>query len=303
MTGWDPALKNVSEELITHLTRGEKIDVAFQKADFSSMVTNFLYFGRVHHDLPTMFKQCEQLLRMKKDYQQKLLQVLRYPLVLMFFIVIAFTIIKQTILPNFLMLFKEDVHSLWLMISINYLINGLGILGVGILAISIAYPFIVPRLPLQKKMKLYQKVYVLNYYHSFHLSYLFTTHLHSLLKAGLTLKQSLEIMSQHKKYQLLSHYSQQILLQLEEGVTMGQAMHSCPLLRKELTTLFHHTNDAEALKNELEMLTIFFVEYFQDKATKFLQIIQPAFFILIALIVVCIYASIMLPLYQWMAEI
>ncbi|ARI77072.1 type II secretion system F family protein [Halobacillus mangrovi] len=303
MTGWDPALKPIADELTMYLVRGEKIDTAFQKASFSKMITNFLYFGRVHHDLPVMFKQCEQLLQMKKEYQRKLIQVLRYPMLLFAFLLIAFTIIKQTILPNFLSLFQDDQQSLWLMMGVNYLINGLGFIGIVTLCISIIFPLIIPRLPLEKKLKLYQRVFFIHYYQSFHLSYLFTTHLQSLLTAGLTLKEALEVISQHEKYEILSYYCQRILEELGEGTTIGQAMHSCPLLRQELTSLFHHTNDTYTLKNELSMLTSFFMEYFNDKASKTLQLIQPVFFMLIAIIVICIYASIMLPLYQWMGEI
>ncbi|MGI8316158.1 type II secretion system F family protein [Halobacillus mangrovi] len=303
MTGWDPALKPIADELSMYLVRGEKIDTAFQKARFSSMITNFLYFGRVHHDLPVIFKQCEQLLQMKRDYQRKLMQVLRYPLLLFVFLLLAFTIIKQTILPNFLSLFQDDQQSLWLMMGVNYLINGLGFIGLVILFISITFPLVIPRLPLETKLKLYQRVFFIQYYHSFHLSYLFTTHLQSLLTAGLTLKEALEVISEHEKYEILSYYCKLILEELGEGTTIGQAMHSCPLLRKELTSLFHHTNDTYTLKDELSMLTSFFIEYFNDKASKTLQLIQPLFFMLIAVIVICIYASIMLPLYQWMGEI
>lgn len=303
MTGWDPSLKPIADLLTMYLVRGEKIDTAFQKANFSKMITNFLYFGRVHHDLPVMFRQCEQLLQMKKDYQRKLMQVLRYPLLLFVFLILAFMIIKQTILPNFLSLFQDDQQSLWLMIGVNYLINALGFLGLCILFISIIYPLVIPRLPLDKKLKLYQRVFFIHYYHSFHLSYLFTTHLQSLLTAGLTLREALEVISKHEKYEILSYYSKRILEELAEGTTIGQAMHSCPLLRKELTSLFHHTNDTQTLKDELSMLTSFFMEYFNDKASKTLQLIQPLFFMFIAIIVICIYASIMLPLYQWMGEI
>ncbi|MGP4074392.1 type II secretion system F family protein [Halobacillus sp. K22] len=304
MTGWDPSLRPLSDELNIHLSKGETIDNAFLHVHFSPLVTNFLYFGRVHQDLPAMFKQCEELLKMKKEYSHKLFQVLRYPLFLLLFLIAAFSILKHTILPNFLLLFQgEDSSSLWFMMALDYFINGIVILSGALLVVLMIMKLILPRLSLNTRIELYEKVPLLKIYHSFMTSFLFTTHLNSLFKAGLPLKQSLEIMSSHHRYELLSFYSEKIILQLAEGKTLGQSVHSCSLLKSELTNLFHQTSDIEALNHELEMLSEFFIEYVQEKMLKWMQMIQPLFFIIIAVIVVCIYASIMLPLYQWMDQI
>ncbi|WP_242057489.1 type II secretion system F family protein [Halobacillus yeomjeoni] len=303
MIGWDESLRYVADELTRHLTKGETIDNAFRKVNFSPLVINFLYFGRIHHDLPAMFQKCEKLLRMRRDYKKKLASVLRYPVFLFLFIFLAFTIIKKTVLPNFILLFNDQHSSLWLLIGLNYFINGLFLLTTLLASLLLLYKLAFPKISTQKRLYLHENVPLQRTYQSYFLSYLFTTHLHSLLTAGLTLKQSLEVMQQNNKYGTLSVYSKKILIELESGKSMSQAIHTCPLFRKELTDLFHQSLDLHSLQDELEMLTDFLMDYVQEKINKWIQWIQPLFFIVIALIVLSIYASIMLPLYQWMSEI
>lgn len=304
MTGWDQSLKPITNEITLSLKRGDAIDTAFRNARFSPMITNFLYFGRIHHDLPHMFKQCEDMLRIKKDYLHKLASILRYPVFLLVFIMIAFGIMKQTILPNFLVLFQDQGNNaLWLMRSMNTFLN---VLGFGMILCFVVFLYAritVPKFSVERKLALYKRIPALHAYHSFTISFLFTSHLHSLLKTGLPLKQSFELISQHEEYEVLSHYCHNILNHLANGKPIGYAIHECFLLRPELTEVFHQANDSDAMQNELEMLRDFFMEYVQEKLTKWLQLIQPVFFIVIAVIIISIYASIMVPLYQWMDQI
>ncbi|RWZ60090.1 hypothetical protein EQV77_02010 [Halobacillus fulvus] len=305
MTGWDVRLKPLGDEIILRLKKGDPLDQAFQKAGFSPMVINFLYFGNVHHDLPLLFEQCAKLLRMKSEYIQKIANVLRYPLLLFLFIMAAFIVMKKTILPNFLLMFDSDTTgTLWLLHTLNLLLNSFFILCVMIILSAIILKLYLSRIDnIEKKITLYEKIPWLKAYHTFSSSYLFTTHLHSLLQTGMPLKQSLDIMSGHQNYEIMSHYSRLITKQLASGRTLGQSIHHCTLLKSELTDLFHQTNDRDALRDELGMLAFFLMEDLQQKLTKWLQLIQPTFFLIIAVIIICIYASIMLPLYQWMQQI
>ncbi|MYL47976.1 hypothetical protein GLV98_00705 [Halobacillus litoralis] len=304
MTGWDTSLKSTCDILTQHLSAGHPIHEAFMKARFSHSVTNFLYFSQVHHNLSRSFHQCKDMLQLKKDYKEKFVKVIRYPVFLLVFLIIACTILQRTVIPNFLNLFEGEKDGTFrLMVIIMHVMNGLGILVLlsGLLLVVIM--IILPRMTLKKKLSLYERVPLLKLYHSYSVSFLFTTHLHSLLQAGLPLKDSIEMICRHKKYELLSHYCKELLYELSNGKTFAQAIYSCPLFRPELTNIFHHTNDIKALKDELELLAEFFIDYLNQKISAWLHIIQPAFFIIIATVIILIYASIMLPLYQWMNQI
>ncbi|MGR9049384.1 type II secretion system F family protein [Halobacillus faecis] len=304
MTSWDTKLKSTCDTLTRHLCAGEPIHEAFKKAHFSLSVTNFLYFSQVHHNLSRSFMQCKDMLQMKKDYKEKFIKVIRYPVFLFVFLIIACTILQRTVIPNFLHLFEGEKDGTFrLMIIIMHIMNGTGILVLLTALLLLTIIIILPRMSLKKKLSLYEKVSLLKLYHSYSVSFLFTTHLHSLLQAGLPLKDAIEMINGNKNYELLSYYCNELLQELSNGKTFAQAIYSCPLFRPELTNIFHHTNDIEALKDELELLAEFLMDYLSQRISTWLHIIQPAFFIIIATVIILIYASIMLPLYQWMNQI
>ncbi|MYL19759.1 hypothetical protein GLW04_07640 [Halobacillus litoralis] len=304
MTGWDARLKPVSHELIEVLKGGDTISLALEKARFSNTVTQYLAFSQYQDDLPKAFKQCRELLLMKKEYKEKFLSAVRYPVFLFLFLLLTFIIMKRTIIPNFTTLFADHESSpLTLMLLLNHSINIVGILVVFVLVIGAGLSLSIPRLPLKKRMQWIEKLPPLRMYHSYKLSFLFSSHLSSLFQAGLPLKDALVLLKEHKQDDVLSFYCTNILQDLSEGSTISSSLHQCRLLRKELTDLFHHTNDRHALKNELDMFSDFLMTLMQEKIQKSIQWIQPVFFVGIALVIVMVYAAIMLPLYQWMNQL
>ncbi|MBA2173612.1 type II secretion system F family protein [Halobacillus locisalis] len=304
MTSWDKTLKPISDELNHSLTKGETIDEGFRNAKFSKVVTNYLYFARSQHDLASSFRQCKDILQLRREYTRKVIQATRYPVLLLLFMLVAFSIIQHTVLPNFLVLFEEQsTDTLWLLKGISLFIRTLGVLALLSVLASILLRLITPKLSIDNRIRLFKKIPLFYKGYSFVLSFLFSHHLQTLLQTKLTLKESLEFMRQHQRYDILAHYSEQILNELAFGRTLSQAIHPCEMLRSELTDLFHQTNDVDALNDELELLSEFYMDHMKTTLLKWVQWIQPAFFLLIAFLVITIYASIMLPLYEWMNQL
>ncbi|UOQ93723.1 type II secretion system F family protein [Halobacillus shinanisalinarum] len=306
MTSWDPILALIASTITEQLKVGQPMDAAFQQANFSKSVISFLYFSRIHQDLPSMFRQCAELLHIQNEYTKKLKQVMRYPIFLLLFVFIAFGVIKRTILPSFQSLFENDSSkplSLLILKGVDYGITGFGYVSLILIILLFAFRLYLPKLSIEQTLSIYERTPVIKGYQTFTISFLFATHLSSLLRAGLSLKQALEMMAEQTKYNVLTHYAKTILEKLNEGALLGQSLHSCTLLRGELTAIFHHTNDLDTLSLELHVLSELLIDQLKEKLTRAIQLIQPIFFIGIAGVVVLIYASIMLPMYQWMDQI
>ncbi|MCP3025699.1 competence type IV pilus assembly protein ComGB [Halobacillus sp. A5] len=306
MISWDHKYKFITEEIIRELNLGNPIDIAFANANFSRQVTSFLYFARIHQDLPTLFRQCADLLQLQHQYKQKFRDALRYPLILLIFLLAAFTIIKHTIIPSFTTLFDNAAGQPWSLAVLKGSDMIISILGLAFLLFTVmctAFLLTNHRRSIEQKLAIYEKLPLLRAYKKFTLSFFFATHLSSLLMAGLPLKDALKVISSQSKYPELSYYGNQIQKQLENGYSLSSAIHECPLFRAELTAVFHQTNDLKTLASELQMLAELLIEQLKEKLMKAVQLIQPVFFIIVACLVTLIYASIMLPLYQWMDQI
>lgn len=304
MTGWDARLQPVSHQLIEVLKGGDTLSLALEKAHFSNTVTQYLSFSQYQDDLPKTFKQCRELLLMKKEYKEKFLAAVRYPVFLLLFLFLTFIIMKRTIIPNFTTLFADQQSSsLTLMHLMNHGLNTAAILFAAIFILGAGLAVFIPMLPFEKKMQVIERIAPLRMYHSYRLSFLFSSHLASLFQAGLPLKDALMLVKEHKQHDILSYYCTNILENLSEGSTISASLHQCRLLRKELTDVFHHTNDMQALMHELDLFSEFLMTLMQEKIQKSIQWIQPVFFVGIAFVIVMVYAAIMLPLYQWMNQL
>ncbi|MCA0970099.1 type II secretion system F family protein [Halobacillus litoralis] len=301
MTSWDPKLSQITRTISIHLKEGLALDQAFQKTHFSPVVITFLFFGQNHFDLTVTFKQCELILEMRETNKKKLIHSLRYPILLFIFVLLAFSVIQRSILPNFMMLFN-DGSTLWLIKGLSLLIDGLGLTAAVLTVTWISWLFVSPRLSTNQLLSIVSSIPYIRHGYALTLSFSFTTHIQTLLAAGLTLKDALVLMRNQSHQRVLSKYSEQILSGLQDGKTAGQSIYPCTLLREEVTNIFHQAHDNEALKGELELLSDFYMDYMETTLAKWLQRVQPIFFLLIALLVVLIYASIMLPLYQWMDQ-
>ncbi|WFT76970.1 type II secretion system F family protein [Halobacillus naozhouensis] len=306
MTSWDPSLAPITHTITEQLKSGQPMDTAFKQASFSRNVVSFLFFARIHQDLPSMFMQCADLLHIQEEYTRKLKQVMRYPLFLLIFVIIAFSVIKRTIIPSFQSLFESEASkplSLIVLNTIDVGITGFCYMAVVIILALVLFKLYLPKLTIGQRLKVYEKTPLLKEYQMFTVTFLFSTHLSSLLKAGLSLKHALEIIAGQTKYIILSHYAKVILARLNEGMLLGQSVHPCSLIKGDVTTIFHHTNDLDTLSKELQVYSELLIDQLKEKLTHTMQFIQPVFFMIIACVVILIYASIMLPMYQWMEQI
>ncbi|WP_028783197.1 competence type IV pilus assembly protein ComGB [Thalassobacillus devorans] len=304
---WDERFDRMAADITQELKSGKPIDVCMQATGFSRNIVSFLYFARVHRNLDEIFHQCSTMIQLENKYVNKFKQVIRYPVFLTLFLVIMLFVIDRTIFPAFVTMFQsQETVSKGLMAAVfvtGFVItSGKVIMALGVTAF-IYWKFRKRTISLDKQLLFYEKIPILRDYHKLKTTFLFATHLHSILSTGISMKEALHVMSNQAHYPLLRHQADIILEQLEQGATIAQAIHHCQMFRTELTNIFHRTSDLTTLIRDLAMLSEMLTDMTREKLNKALEIIQPVFFIIIAVFILFIYGSIMLPMYQWMNQI
>ncbi|SDI95709.1 type II secretion system F family protein [Salimicrobium halophilum] len=302
ITGWDEDLKPLTSELLYHFKKGDSLEEAFRKARFSPMVISFLYFGKVRKDFPSLFRQCYQLLVISHDSKKKLWQTLRYPLILLLFLFITFYFMKKSVIPSFESLYAHEEDKPWSLFifqGLDYtitLVTGLGFL---FLTAFLIYKIYAASLPMKRKLEIYKRIPYVQMVKSYIVSYQFAIHASSMLKAGFSLNQVLDILIDQQKQKELSFSAKTMLLSLSEGNTLAMAANASTLMRKEIISVFHEANDNQALADELSLLAFHFLDQLKTKTEKTIELIHPIVLSVAALIIISIYLSIMLPLYNW----
>ncbi|WP_186575799.1 competence type IV pilus assembly protein ComGB [Aquibacillus kalidii] len=304
---WNDTYKIRVEGISTKLKQGNPLNIAMEDAHFNKQIVSFLYFALAHGNIPHALHHCCLMLKQQISFIKKVKQVSRYPTVLFLLFIILLFFLKKSVYPSFIQLFSSTSQSSTIhLISIHvidWLLNIVFVIGFVIILITLCWPKIRNKLNVGQLLSLYEKIPFINTYQKLNHSLLFSLHLSSLLHAGISLKDGLSIIKDHNQYPILAYYSDYIIHELARGRTFAQILPYCKLLEKELESIFQKNANSDQLVKDLKMYVEFLTELMEDKTKKLITSIQPIFFCIFAGLIIMVYLSLMLPMFQLISDI
>lgn len=304
---WDKNLLHLSEDIIRHIKRGYTLDQSLEKLSFHPLITSFLFFAKEHGDLDASITKCLAIFEKRINHLKKFTRVIRYPIILLIVFSIAFLFIQHTVVPNLLTLFQQHeqnsfiIHSTIRLSSLLYYSTILILI-----ALFITYwvwKRIKSTIPIGLQIKIYHSIPLYSNYLTLNTSFLFATHVESLLKTGLPIKDVLTILSKQQKLPLLSFYATHLKNGLNHGVPISQLMKELTFISPQLASIFQQNSNTDTLEKDLATYSAFITEEINEKIVKFITYIQPVFFILLGLVIILIYLSLLVPMYQFIETI
>lgn len=299
---WDPQLKNAATKTIMRLQEGKTVDEALEHVSFHPSITSFLYFARSTGDLLDSLSKCIDLFEKRLQYRKKFQQIIRYPLILLFFASILLVVIKGTVLPSFLELFQMNPSASatigYSIVFINFLFYSILIFLALVLIGFVFWRFQAKTIAIGTQLKIYQSIPGYRSIIRMQTSYLFAIHLSTLLKTGLHLKAILHILGKQTKQPILAFYCRELAAGLTKGVNITQLLPNFALLEKQFIAIFQKNTDTIALEKDLTVYAQVLIEELHRKMIKSITFIQPIFFVILAGFIVFVYASLMWPMFQ-----
>lgn len=302
MLKWDKALLPVATQLTDSLKNGVTIDLAFEKARFHHTITSYLYFVRANGDLKGSIERCIEMFEQRMNYTKKFQQIARYPLIL--FIVFSFLLyfIKQSVLPSFLEMFQTSSSaSSTILVTIFIIDFSMTLAIVFVTTAIIAIPFwlvIKKRIPIEQQIKIYQSIPIYRSYIKTQTSYFFAVHFSSLLKTGMSFKEILHHMANQHKLPIITYYASLIREELSRGLHITYLLSQFTLLEEQLASIFQKNVDVNALEKDLSVYGDVLMEDIEEKLIKSITLLQPVFFIVLAVLIVFIYVTLMWPMFE-----
>ncbi|MBC5637199.1 type II secretion system F family protein [Ornithinibacillus sp. BX22] len=304
---WDKSLFHLSEDIIHHIKRGYTLDQSLEKLSFHPIITSYLFFAKEHGDLDASITKCLAIFEKRIHHLKKFTQVIRYPIILLIVFSIAFLFIQHSVVPNLLTLFQQHEQNSFIIhsaIRLSSLLYYSTILILIILFIMYwIWKQIKATIPIGLQIKIYRSTPLYRNYLTLNTSFLFATHVESLLKTGLPIKDVLTILSKQEKLPLLSYYSTQLTNGLNHGVPISQLMTELTFISPQLASIFQQNSNADTLEKDLATYSAYITEEINEKIVKFITYIQPVFFILLGLVIILIYLSLLVPMYQFIETI
>ncbi|HLQ71068.1 MAG TPA: competence type IV pilus assembly protein ComGB [Bacillota bacterium] len=304
---WDKQLKFTSQKINHDLQRGYYIDESLERNGFSHAITNYLYVVRTNGNLHENLSKCIQMYEQRMEYTKKFKQTARYPLILFFIFLVLLFFIKQSVMPSFTDLFQGNVEAS-AMISVSvFVINGftlfLVLFAATMLIIYVLSKYYRKYVAIEKQIYVYSKIPILRQYLKLQTSFLFATHVSSLLKTGLSLRDILENIQHQKRLQIVSYYASLMISELSNGKQISGLLSGLKLMDKQLSVIFEKNTDARALEKDLTTYAELSTELLNRKITKAITFIQPIFFVILACFIIFIYLSLMWPMFQLLKTI
>ncbi|KGX85029.1 competence type IV pilus assembly protein ComGB [Pontibacillus marinus] len=304
---FDPALKKVIEHIHPHLLSGTSLHEALEELGFSKYVVSYLYFSREYGNLRRALSQSAMILEQQVEFKKKFQKVIRYPVVLfiLFFGLLLF--VKVFLLPTFLQLYASmNVQSTTIMTTLKWLDRSLYfILGFSIFTVLCITGIVISqkRSPIERVLSVYRRIPGWRTYLKTQTSYLFSYHFSSLLKSGMSIKQCLSIMRDQRHFPILAFHASCMFKDLERGSSLAHSVQKQLFFHEDMSQLISRNQNDGRLDQDLEVYAEWIIDELQQGLLKILTLIQPLMFILLAVFIMMIYSSIMLPLLEWMRQI
>lgn len=274
------------------LLNGYGIAEMMASLGFSDEVVTQLSLADKHGNTAKSLDKIEYYLANINSVKKKLIEVGTYPLILVIFLVLIMLGLRNYLLPqleggesNLASKLISQFPQIFLAICLVFVSL---VLVVYVIARNInpllLYSFL-GRLPFVGEF--------IRYY----LSAYYAREWGILIGQGIELSTIVSLM-QSQKSRLFRELGKDLELALLSGQSFQAKVSTYPFFRRELSLMIAYGEVKSKLGIELEVYAEESWEKFFEKVTKATQLIQPIVFILVAVIIVMIYAAMLLPMYQ-----
>lgn len=291
------------QKTIDKLKNGESFSEVLEDLCFHPTSISYAYYGENNGNLSQTLQTAGQILFKQALESAKIMKLLTYPIFLLVFTGLMFTLMQWILFPQFAEMYHSfqtkpgglmewmlwvNQHQWQLFIVITMFILMI-LLGISIWKrknsqyeiqiVLCQLPFVGPIYKL-----------INTYYISYQMSMLLTN--------GASLMDCLQFLKKDPKKQYLQDAMKLIDSDLLAGEQLAEAMVKIPLWQKELTSVIRHGQQSGRMDIELSTYSETCYGLVSDKIEKMTQILQPFLFSMIGIWIVIMYISIMLPSFQ-----
>lgn len=235
-------------------------------------------------------------------FQKELQKLLSYPLLLSLFLISILFSMRQIVLPQLLIseMVPQNHWGIQLIQTFHWYVLGI------LLLLSVLYGAIrffdrkgnsLRRSQWISQLKILGPVYAL------YQSAYFSLELGKLFSEGLELKQVVLCLKETKTGSLMQQLALQMADELEKGSALASQFENYSFLTEEFSTIIQKGELKGNLGKELLFYSNYTRQLFFERLNRWLNWIQPVLFLVIACLILMIYAAVLLPIYGNLEEV
>lgn len=296
-------LKPTLTTMLEKLQKGNSFSEALVLIQIPKNIVSFVYFAEYYGDLARGLIDGGELLKKTQETKTNFQKLMKYPLFLLWLLLLFLGIMYHYLFPQFTELFTSINIELPLVtrVVLTLIDKSPYILPLCLsflLILYIYYLFSFRKKDIVNQAQIYSKIPLIGHYYSAMTTYFFAMNLSCLIKNGLAIYDALDIFKKVDGLGYISKEAENITSQLEAGEKLHHVLIKDTLFLKGLAYIVEHGQANGRLDEELEHYSSWLLNDLEEKIKKLLMIIQPILFLLLGLIILLLFSSILVPVFS-----
>lgn len=260
------------------------------------------HHGRLAHSLDSIAKSYGRT----EQVRTKLKNILVYPLSLLGFTSLLFLFFRTSYVPNLTELVASmqsgdeggGVPSYLLKLPDFFIASF-------VITVAVAFAFwkLLKMQPVEKQIKWLLKIPLVRAYVKLYWSHLLSRELGTLVHSGISLQESLKVLHGQNHHKVVQYLAKSAEEEIIRGESISTAVERMEILSADMPAFLRHGELTGYLGKELILYSEVQMEAIEQLTQKWLKVIQPTFFIIIAGCIIAAYLAILLPMYNLVQNI
>ncbi|MCM3611255.1 type II secretion system F family protein [Planococcus sp. MERTA32b] len=255
------------------------------------------HHGRLSESLESIAKSFGRT----EQVQTKLKNIMVYPVSLLGFTSLLFLFFRMNYVPNLAELMSSfqsggDSNGVpaYLLKLPDYFIGGIAVCLFG----TFVFWKILKAQKVHVQVNWLLRLPVVKKYIRLYWSHLIARELGTLVHSGISLQESLQVLAEQNHHKVIRFIAGRVKSEIIQGQPLSAAVERMGILSSDMPAFLKHGELTGFLGKELILYSEVQMEQIEQQTQKWLKIIQPAFFVIIAACIVAAYLAILLPMYN-----
>jgi competence protein ComGB len=290
-------------DCLEELKAGQPLHTVLATLKFQKDLIGYIYFADKHGGMLEAISEGSKLTLNKNITLQKLKKAIFYPAFLFFMTNILFLFVERTLLPQYYSLYDSmglEVNVFTRIVSIfgTMLPRITVFFFLSIVLLLIVYFFYFIKLPILNQRKFLLRIPFIGSAIRLIQTQFFTLQLGYLLSGGLSVHESLQLFESAPRNFFYRDISIIINGRLKRGEDLPQILMQLNFFEKELPIVVNHGQINGRLERELLFFSKSCLLKFEERIERSLKHLQPILYGVIAILVISMYLSIMIPMFR-----
>lgn len=305
---YDVLKERDKKDCLTLVEEAAGLSSILKRLGYKNSIIIQISFAEIHGEMLMNLRESAFYLENMRNTSKKLLKAVQYPLVLISIFITMLVVLNYTVIPQF-----ETLYS------------AMGTGSEGVVTILTAFLQLLPQLVLaviiaavlsaaavtgvmmmknvERKTKILLSIPMLRFYFRSYQTYRFSREFGYFINNGLEVKEILDLFIHQNLNEYLQYSSGLIEQKLMQGDTLSASIGEISMLDTKLAVFVSHGEQNSSVGKELILFSEYTLENIVMKIENMTRKIQPVIFLILGILIVCLYLVIVLPIFQMMSAL